>query len=465
MTRSGRDADMQGVRASFTIPPVMKSSPPLMALVFSSILMDARKAPPHHEGRRELAMTDKSRERRAIVIGGSIAGLFVGAFLRRLGWRVDIYERSSIELIGRGVGIFASHLELFEALDQCGAGTVDIGVIAYKRITFDHKGNVIAEKPQLQIVTSWDRLRQVLLKAIDRQRYHFGHVFERVEQDDAGVRVYFSNGRSERADLLVGCDGFRSSVRAQLAPEAQPMYAGYYLWRGAPNESDLSAETRRTMFPYFSFFLADRLQALGYPISGVDDELRAGHRRYNFAWYRVADTAKLKQMCVDEDGREYEFGVPPPLVRKDLITQMRAEAETLLPPQYLDCVRHIDQPFFTPVFDFCSPSLVFGRVALVGDAASTPRPHMGFGVSKAGAEAQALTEALSNYDDLDRALAVYNSMRQPLSERIVSHGRKLGMQLGVGIETDEDRRFAKLLQRPIGILDRIAVTNFLDGHS
>ena len=113
-------------------------------------------------------MTDKSRERRAIVIGGSIAGLFVGAFLRRLGWRVDIYERSSIELIGRGVGIFASHLELFEALDQCGAGTVDIGVIAYKRITFDHKGNVIAEKPQLQIVTSWDRLRQVLLKAIDR---------------------------------------------------------------------------------------------------------------------------------------------------------------------------------------------------------------------------------------------------------------------------------------------------------
>jgi len=124
-----------------------------------------------------MAMTDKSRERRAIVIGGSISGLFVGAFLRRMGWRVDIYERSSIELIGRGVGIFASHLELFEALDKCGAGTVDIGVIAYKRITFDRKGNVIAEKPQLQIVTSWDRLRQVLLKAVDRQRYHFGHVF------------------------------------------------------------------------------------------------------------------------------------------------------------------------------------------------------------------------------------------------------------------------------------------------
>jgi hypothetical protein len=134
-------------------------------------------------------MTEKSHERRAIVIGGSIAGLFVGAFLRRIGWRADIYERSSIELIGRGVGIFATHLELLEALDKCGAGTVDIGVIVYKRITFDRRGGVIAEKPQLQIVTSWDRLRQVLLKAIDRQRYHFGHVFERVEQDGSGVRV------------------------------------------------------------------------------------------------------------------------------------------------------------------------------------------------------------------------------------------------------------------------------------
>lgn len=399
---------------------------------------------------------------RAIVIGGSIAGLFVGAFLRRIGWQVDIYERSSIELIGRGVGIFATHLELFEALDKCGAETVDVGVIAYKRITFDRKGDVIAEKPLLQIVTSWDRLRQVLLKAVDRQRYHFGHAFERVEQEGDSVQVHFANGCSERADLLVACDGFRSSVRARLAPDVQPIYSGYYIWRGAPNESDLSPETRRTMFPYFSFFLADQLQAAGYPISGMDDELRTGHRRYNFVWYRVADATKLKQMCVDDHGHEYEFGVPPPLVRKDLVVQMRAEAESLLPPQYLDCLQHIDQPFFTPVYDFCSPSLVFGRVALVGDAASTPRPHIGFGVSKAGAEAQALAEALSNHDDIDRALAAYDAARQPLSERIVAHGRKLGMQLGVGIKTDEDRRFAKLLQTPKGIMDWVAAANFLD---
>src|SRR5262249_42626280 len=161
-------------------------------------------------------------------------------------------------------------------LDKCGAGTVDIGVIVYRRVTIDRTGRVIAEKPLLQIVTSWDRLRQGFGKAIDRQRDHFGHGFGHVDQEGSAVRGQFSYNRSERADLLVACDGFRSAVRGQLAQEVQPIYSGYYIWRGTPNESDLSPETRRTVFPYFSFFLADRLQALGYPISGTDDDLRSG---------------------------------------------------------------------------------------------------------------------------------------------------------------------------------------------
>jgi 2-polyprenyl-6-methoxyphenol hydroxylase-like FAD-dependent oxidoreductase len=80
-------------------------------------------------------------------------------------------------------------------------------------------------------------------------------------------------------------------------------------------------------------------------------------------------------MCADDNGQQHEFSVPPPLLRKDLVAQMRAEAGVLLHPQFLDCLHHIDRPFFTPVYDLCSPSLVHGRVALVGNAASTPRPH------------------------------------------------------------------------------------------
>ena len=68
-------------------------------------------------------------------------------------------------------------------------------------------------------------------------------------------------------------------------------------------------------------------------LRNADDDLRAGRRRYNFAWFRVADADELRQACVDDEGRQHELTVPPPLVRKDLIVQMRAEAERLLPPQ------------------------------------------------------------------------------------------------------------------------------------
>jgi 2-polyprenyl-6-methoxyphenol hydroxylase-like FAD-dependent oxidoreductase len=66
------------------------------------------------------------------------------------------------------------------------------------------------------------------------------------------VRVYFSGGRTEQADILIGGDGVRSSVRGQVAPEIQPIYAGYYIWRGAPNEADLDPETLRTIYPLFT---------------------------------------------------------------------------------------------------------------------------------------------------------------------------------------------------------------------
>ena len=71
--------------------------------------------------------------------------------------------------------------------------------------------------------------------------------------------------------------------------EVQPIYSGYYIWRGAPNEADLAPETLASIFPYFVFFLPERQQVIGYPISGFDNDLRPGHRRYNFIWYRVGD--------------------------------------------------------------------------------------------------------------------------------------------------------------------------------
>jgi len=395
-----------------------------------------------------------------VIIGGSMSGLFTAAFLRRVGWQCDVYERSAAELVGRGAGI-TTHPELLTALEACGAGTRDLGVEVPKRIALDRDGRITGERPLRQILTSWDRLQRLLRETIDPAHYHLGRTFERVEQDGHGVRVHLAEGQVEHADILVGGDGIRSGVRAQVAPELQPVYAGYYIWRGAPNEADLAPRTLREVFPYFCFYLPERQQVITYPISGFNNDLRPGHRRYNFIWYRVADAARMKDMCVDDNGVQHEYSVPPPLIRKDLIAQMHADARDIMPEVMLDCVRTIKQPFITPIYDFTAPRIVFGRVAMVGDAAANARPHMGFGVAKAGGDAEALARALRDHDDIDAALSAYNDERQPIGNTIVMHARRLGTHLGVDLKTEADRRMHKLLQSDEAMMDWIAVPNFL----
>lgn len=392
-----------------------------------------------------------------------MSGLFTAAFLRQIGWDVDVYERSPVELVGRGAGI-TTHPELLAALEASGAGTHDLGIEVPKRMALDREGRVTGERPLRQILTSWDKLQRLLRATIDPAHYHLGWNFERVDQDSSAVRAHFSAGRVEHADILVGSDGIRSGVRAQVAPELQPIYAGYYIWRGAPNEADLAPQTLQEIFPYFVFYWPHRQQVIAYPISGFGDDLRPGHRRYNFIWYRVADAAKMKEMCVDERGMQHEYSVPPPLIRKDLIAEMHRDARDIMPPVLLDCVMKIPQPFITPIYDFTAPSIVFGRVAMVGDAATSARPHMGFGVAKAGGDAEALARALRDHDDIDNALKAYNAERQPYGNNVVMHGRKLGTHLGVNLKTEEERRMHDLLQSDEAAMDWIAVPNFLDAY-
>src|ERR1044071_8007666 len=112
-------------------------------------------------------------KRRAIIIGGSMSGLFSAAFLQQIGWDVDVYERASVELVGRGAGI-TGHPELFETLEASGAGTKDLGVEVPRRVAIDHDGRVTDERPLRQILTSWARLQRVLPAIIDESRYHPG---------------------------------------------------------------------------------------------------------------------------------------------------------------------------------------------------------------------------------------------------------------------------------------------------
>jgi 2-polyprenyl-6-methoxyphenol hydroxylase-like FAD-dependent oxidoreductase len=214
----------------------------------------------------------------------------------------------------------------------------------------------------------------------------------------------------------------------------------------------------------FTFYLPKHQQVITYPIAGFDDDLTPGKRRFNFIWYRVADAARLREMNVDANGVQHEYSVPPPLIRKDLIAEMHKDAREMLPPPLLDAVIKIRQPFITPIYDFTSPSIVFGRVAMVGDAAANARPHMGFGMAKAATDAQALAKHLDTHDDIDSALQAYDAERQPIGNTIVLHGRKLGCHLGVNLRTEQDRRMHDLLQTDGAMLDWIAVPHFLNAY-
>ena len=80
------------------------------------------------------------------------------------------------------------------------------------------------------------------------------------------------------------------------------------------------------VFPYFSFFLPPQQEVICYPIAGFNDDLRPGHRRFNFIWYRVAD-ADVAEGNVRRrpSGHQHDYSVPPPLIRKDLIAGLRDE--------------------------------------------------------------------------------------------------------------------------------------------
>jgi 2-polyprenyl-6-methoxyphenol hydroxylase-like FAD-dependent oxidoreductase len=393
--------------------------------------------------------------RRAIVIGGSFGGLFTGNLLARQGWDVEVFEQATEGLVGRGAGIIP-HPELFECLRRIGIPVDEsFGVEIRQRVTFDRSGAVIATLPLPQFLTTWGRLYQLLMATFPAGRYHFGHAFRSLEQDAAGVTARFANGAAARGDLLIGADGIRSAVRAQLAPEARPVYAGYVGWRGLADERLLSPAVHRDLFPRFAFCLPPREQMLGYPVAGFTNSTRPGERCFNFVWYRpVEEDEALPRLCTDVAGKRHDMSIPPPLIRPEVLAAVRRAAAELLSPQFVEVVRHSRQPFFQAIFDFVSRAVAFGRVALLGDAAFVARPHVGMGVTKAAGDAMALADLLrESGNDVPDALARYQARRLRFGAAVVNRGRELGAFLQ-GSDAEEARRH----HTPEAVMAEIAVT-------
>jgi len=404
----------------------------------------------------------KPRPRRALVIGGSISGLFAALYLRRRGWDVDVYERSPEPLIGRGAGIM-THPEMRHALAELGLDTErDFGVPIAGRLVLDAAGEVIGRRACPQIATSWNRLFEMLSGAFGGDAYHLGGDLERVSQSADGVTAHFADGSSQAGDVLIGADGFRSAVRAQLRPEAQPLYAGYVAWRGLLDERAAVPALTQELFDQLSFFLPPGEQFLGYPVAGPGSDLRPGHRSWNVAWYRPADeSSDMPRLLTDETGHTHELSIPPPLIARSVVAEMREAAGRLLPPPFRAAMALVEQPFLQPIYDLESAAIAFGRVALVGDAAFVIRPHVGAGVVKAAEDAAALAECLDAEPAIEAALRAYAARRIDIGRRFIAQARRLGCYLKYEFASEEERARAAFHAEPERVLAETAVLDFL----
>jgi len=366
-----------------------------------------------------------ARRQRAIIIGGSMGGLFCGVLLRAAGWEVDIYERAGEELASRGAGI-ATHDELYAAFVAAGIDLrAEMGVKSEGRIVFDRTGRALGECAMPQVMTSWGFVFRFLRARFPDAHYHSGRSFVDLRQDGEGVEARFADGTTARADWLIGADGTRSTVRQRLFPGTGLDYCGYFAWRGLFDEARVPPAVLAQVAYRMAFSATPRGHWLGYLVAGPGDDLTPGRRWYNWGWYRRADEASLRAHLSDASGRHYPLGIPHDRMNPALVAAMRLEAHRELAPPIQRIVEATPQPYIQAIYELSSPRLMLSRAILIGDAAFTARPHVGLGVSKAAEDARTLAAALCAADQ-PAALTAWETERMRYGRAAVQWGRDLG---------------------------------------
>jgi 2-polyprenyl-6-methoxyphenol hydroxylase-like FAD-dependent oxidoreductase len=85
-----------------------------------------------------------SSQRRALVIGGSVGGLFAAHLLRSIGWDVVVFERSEDHLARRGAGIGTGDA-LFAVIQRIGVPfDASNGIALKSRVWLEPSGNIAA---------------------------------------------------------------------------------------------------------------------------------------------------------------------------------------------------------------------------------------------------------------------------------------------------------------------------------
>lgn len=368
------------------------------------------------------------------IAGGSISGLATALTLNCTGHEVRVYERSAHALRGQGGGV-AVLRRMMRFLENHGHACRDmISVPTHRRRWIEADGAVTRDEPEMLPFSSWDAVYRSLCSMLPAQCMHYGREVTSFVQDAQGVNVQFGDGHSEQADILIAADGTGSRLRSQLFPGYQSSFAGYIAWRGIVEETAFETEAIASLVENMTLHRQPGELFMAFLIPALDGSLTPGKRRFNWLWYRnEGSAAELQRHLTDSAGRHHNASISAGRLNAGSLAELYGLAAQRLPAVLSQLVLATRAPFVQAIFDALSPSFVEGRVALVGDAACTLRPHTASGTSKAADDAVSLAEALAaNSDDVAQRLAVWAAARREAVAPLLQKGPQLAAEFGLG---------------------------------
>jgi 2-polyprenyl-6-methoxyphenol hydroxylase-like FAD-dependent oxidoreductase len=329
---------------------------------------------------------------RAVVVGGGIGGLAAAIALGQAGHEAVVLERAAaFGEVGYGHVLAANAMA---ALDRLGVGGAvrARGARARRAQIREPGGRLLAEIPYERL--GWETygvmrsaLLEALAEALPEGSLRLGTaaraVRDGVVETDAGAL---------EADLVVGADGLRSTVRASLFGAEDPRYAGHRAWRASALLEHPGA--------------ADAFVEIWGAGGGAGFGPVGGGRVYWYVFRAQAAGEPLPADARAEFLRAYGDW-PEPLPALIEATDGRPES--------------------TLTYDR-RPRRVWGRgpVTLLGDAAHPMKPNLGQGAAQALVDAVVLGECLAGATEPRAALRAYERRRRGPANAAVRASRQTG---------------------------------------